>query len=142
MSNPYPSLLGAVDSLYRSVAAEPEAWSEQAFVDWTEETLADIDELDRPARSHLRRCLAAARRIQQFWTSSQAGFHSNETDWVARVDIAAGARAWRPTLELAMAGLAANPGEDTFAEVQQRFRLVHHEPYLGGATYTEWAASR
>jgi hypothetical protein len=79
-------------------------------------------------------------KLQAFWSSPEAAQQAREADWRARVDLAMGAPAWRPTLALARRGFEDQPSEESFNEVRDRFRLVNNQPWLDGATYAEWAA--
>jgi hypothetical protein len=51
-----------------------------------------------------------------------------------------GIGAWRPVLEIARAGLDAQPSEEVFEEVKRRFREVHSERWMEGTSYEEWRA--
>jgi len=133
------ALVRAVDELYRRVVTEPGSWNDDAFAAWIE-GVADL----RPGREEarqLRRAVRAARKLARFWASGAAAPFAGEEDWRARVDLALGAPAWRPTLELARIALDAAPDPEVFAEVQARFRLVHHAPWLEGVEYAEWIAT-
>ena len=132
------ALLQAVDRLYEGVVTNPADWGPQAFADWAEEVAAAGVTKDQ-ARA-VRRCLRAAERLRNFWDNDQAAVDAD--DWRTRVDVALGARAWRPALELAQAGLADHPSAELFAEVQRRFRVVHSKPWLDGVDYDEWRALR
>lgn len=132
------ALLGAVDRLYESVVTHPEVWGPQAFADWAEEVAAG-GVTKHQARA-VRRCLRAAERLRGFWTGDRVAVVGE--DWRTRVDIAMGARAWRPALELAQAGLEDDPSPELFAEVQERFRVVNSQPWLEGVDYDTWRASQ
>jgi hypothetical protein len=58
------------------------------------------------------------------------------------VDIALGARAWRPTLELARLGLENAPSPELFAEVKKRFRVVYSERWMEDVDFATWLADR
>jgi len=137
----YLGLLAAIDDLYRGVVIRPEAWNEQAFADWAGDVLGDVADLPRPAIRELRRCLQAARKLQAFWSSPQAP-SPGEGDWRSMVDVALGARAWRPTLELARIGLDQSPDPELFAEVKDRFRVVHSERWMEGVDFSAWLTDR
>jgi hypothetical protein len=128
------SLLAAVDDLYSSVVVDPEVWTDQALADWVED--AASDGVTREEATALRRCLRAAEKLRAFWAEGRAQIPADE--WEARVDIALGVRAWRPALELAMAGLDRSPSPELFAEVGRRFRVVNGTPWLESVTYDAW----
>jgi len=132
------SLLAAVDRLYESVVTDPEAWGPQGFADWAEEVAATG--ITRNQARSVRRCVRAAERLQAFWGQGQAAVAAD--DWRARVDVALGARAWRPALELAETGLEEDPSPELFDEVQRRFRVVNSRPWLDGVDYPTWLAGR
>lgn len=132
------SLLAAVDRLYQQVVTDPAAWQPQALADWAEEIAAD-----GPTKQQtrlLRRCLRVAGKLQRHWISPAATVAAG--DWRSRVDVAVGAPAWRPTLDLARLGLETEPSEALFDEVAARFRVVHSRHYLDGIDYATWSASR
>jgi hypothetical protein len=131
-------LLHAIDRLYEDVVVAPEAWNPQAFADWAQEAAADG--VTKAEARALRRCLRLATKLRDFWLEGEA--RVDAPDWRTRVDIALGARAWRPTLELALAGLDADPSEALFEEVQTRFRVVNSEHWLDGMTYEQWCEER
>lgn len=132
------SLLASVDELYASVVADPGPWSDQALADWVED--AASDGVSREEAKALRRCLRAAERLRDFWAEGRAAIPAEE--WEARVDVALGVRAWRPALELAMAGLERAPSPELFAEVRRRFRVVNGTPWLEGVSYEGWLEGR
>lgn len=132
------ALLAAVDRLYEAVVTQPEAWGPQAFSDWAEEVAAGGVTKDQ-ARA-VRRCLRAAERLRDFWAGDRAAVAAD--DWRTRVDVALGARAWRPALELAQEGLNDEPSPELFAEVQERFRVVNSQPWLEGMEYDTWRSSQ
>lgn len=132
------ALLRAVDRLYEEVVTDPQAWGPQAFADWGEE-VASTGPTREQVRA-VRRCVRAAERLRDFWAGGGAAVAAH--DWRTRVDVALGARAWRPGLELAQVGLETEPSPELFDEVQQRFRVVHSRPWLDGVDYETWRASR
>lgn len=132
------ALLAAVDRLYQAVVTQPEAWGPQAFADWAEEVAAGG--MTRDQARAVRRCLRAAQRLGDFWAGDRAAVTAD--DWRTRVDVALGARAWRPALELAQAGLEHEPSPELFAEVQERFRVVNSQPWLEGIDFDTWRSSR
>ena len=127
-------ILRAVDGLYESVVTSPEGWGPQAFADWAEDVAAAAPTRDQTKA--IRRCLRAAQRLRDFW--ADGGGVVAADDWRARVDVALGPRAWRPPLELAMAGLADEPSEQLFEEVKERFRVVNSKPWMDGVDYSAW----
>ena len=135
----YLSLIYAIEGLYESVVTDPEAWGDQAFADWANDTLVDVSDLPKEAIRQIRRSLTAAQKLAAFWLadSSQVADHD---DWRSKVDIGLGPRAWRPTLELAQVGLDEAPSEDLFLEVKGRFAVVNSERWMDGVDYDEWQA--
>ena len=132
------SLLLAVDLLYESVVMEPERWDEAAFADWVTSIGETVGPEDREALLPIRRAVRAALKLADFWAGDAAERYRNESSWRARVDIALGPRAWRPTLELARLSLAEDGSRESFALVRERFRLVHNQPWLDGIDYEDW----
>ena len=132
------SLLVAVDLLYESVVMKPEDWDEGAFADWVVTVGETTGPEDREALRQVRRAVRAALKLGEFWLSESADRYRNESNWRARVDLALGPRAWRPTLELARLSLAEDKSREAFALVRERFRLVHNQPWLEGASYEDW----
>ncbi len=131
------TLLRSIDALYEGVVTDPSSWGGPAFGDWAEEVAGAV-----PTRSQaraIRRCLRAAERLRDFWAGDRAQVAAD--DWRTRVDVALGARAWRPTLELAMEGLTEQPGEELFLEVKRRFRIVNSQPWMDGVDFETWRAS-
>lgn len=131
------ALLRAIDRLYASVVGDPQAWHEQAFADWAEDTTAAG--ISREQARSVRRAMRMAERLRDFWLAGEAAVAAD--DWRTRVDIALGARAWRPTLELAQYGLDVERSPELFEEVRTRFRVVNSEPWMDGVDYEEWLAS-
>ena len=134
------AVLVAVDALYESVVSTPERWNETAFADWAASLASEAPDIDRASGRELRRAMRIAVKLQAFWSSPATAQHAREADWQARVDLAVGAPAWRPTLALARTEFEDHPSEESFNEVRDRFRLVNNQPWLEGATYAEWAA--
>lgn len=132
------AVLVAIDGLYESAVSAPERWNDEAFADWAASVASDLPGIDRDSARELRRAVRLAMKLQRFWSSSDAAAHAGESDWRARVDLAVGAPAWRPTLALARLMFEAHPSEETFTEVGDRFRLVNNQPWMDGATYAEW----
>lgn len=132
-------LLDAVDELYAGCVTEPDRWHDQAFADWGE-AVGSSYSLDRESARSVRRCLNAGRKLQMFWegrTTAKA-----PPEWRSRVDMALGARAWRPQLELAEYLLARDGDEDVFDVVAALFPLVRNQPFMDGISYDGWVANR
>jgi hypothetical protein len=130
------TLLSDVDELYRSCVMEPDRWTEQALADWAESVGSGPD-VDRDVARHLRRVIGAARRLAAHWQDVERADASD--DWRSRVDVALGARAWRPQLDLAMHLLEAAPDADRFDVVASLFPVVMHAPFMDGISYVEWS---
>lgn len=135
----YLSLLYAIEGLYESVVTDPQAWRDQAFADWANDTLVDASALPKEAVRQVRRSLSAAQKLAAFWSAGSSGVADHD-DWRSKVDIGLGPRAWRPTLELARIGLEEAPSEELFLEVKDRFAVVNSERWMDGVTYDEWRA--
>lgn len=132
------SLIATIDRLYESVVTEPAVWNQQAFSDWAEDIAAGG--LSREQGRTIRRCMRMAERLRDFWLNEAALVTAE--DWQTRVDVALGARAWRPTLELAQDELAHDPSPEVFELVRERFRTVYSEYWMDGVDYDEWLASQ
>jgi hypothetical protein len=130
------------DDLYRSVVTEPQRWSDPLFGEWMEAAAVAVPALSRDEARAVRGIVRIAMKLAAFWSSPPAERYAAEDDWMARVDIAVGAPAWRPTLDLARAALEAEPSPDLYRQVAERFRLVTNQPFLGGAGFDEWLAGR
>jgi hypothetical protein len=128
-------LLRAVDGLYESVVGSPEQWGPHAFADWADD--AATGGLTKQQARAIRRCLRMAEKLRDFW--SQEHSVVSAPDWRTRVDVAFGSRAWRPTLELAQAGLEETPSPELFEEVKERFRIVNSEHWMDGIGFDEWS---
>lgn len=131
-------LLSAIDQLYEGCVTEPGRWNDQAFQDWAD-GIASAEGMDRTTSRFVRRSLKAGQRLAAFWIS-QGG--AAPDDWRARVDMALGARAWRPQLELAEYLLERDQSEDVFVAVVSLFPVVHHQPFLDGVSFEEWLELR
>ena len=129
------SLIDEVDRLYEGCVTEPARWNDQAFADWAD-GVAQGEPIGRNLARHIRRCLAAGRRIAAFWRD--ADISPEPDDWRSGVDVALGNRAWRPQLDLAMAILERSPDPEVFDRVASLFPVVHHQPFLDDITYDEW----
>lgn len=128
------ALLAAIDRLYAGVVTAPEEWHDQAIADWAGDVTASG--VDREQARSLRRVVRMAERLRDFWLRGEAAVPAD--DWQARVDVALGPRAWRPTLELAQHGLDTEPSEALFEEVRTRFRIVNSEPWMEGVDFRSW----
>lgn len=131
-------LLRRVDRLYEDVVTDAAQWSDEAFADWAAEATAGTVPT-RPVARAIRASLRMAKRLQAFW-SEDASRPDDHGDWRSRVDLALGARAWRPTLDIARAGLDEAPSEELFAEVQRRFRVVNSNRWMEEISFAEWLA--
>lgn len=138
-SSTYLSLIYSIEGLYESVVTDPQAWRDQAFADWANDTLIDASDLPKEALRQVRRSLSAAQKLASFWSAGSSEV-ADYDDWRSRVDIGLGPRAWRPTLELAQIGLEEAPSEELFREVKDRFAVVNSERWMDGVDYDEWFA--
>lgn len=134
----YLGIIHAIERLYEAVVTNPEVWTEQAFADWADDALGDARQLPREAMKAVRRSLRAAQKLQQFWASGR-GAVSDRDDWRSRVDIALGARAWRPVLDVARLGLDDAPSAELFDQVKGLFAVVHSERWMEGIDFGTWA---
>ena len=130
MSDP----VAAVDALYEAVVMDPVRWNEQMFVDWAD-TLGSDGTLSRSEAKHIRRALRLAQTLRTFWLEAP---DRNDLGWESRVDLAMGAKAWRPVLDLATIALGRTRSEEAFAEVVRLFRLVNGEDFLDGIDFDAW----
>ena len=133
------SLAATVDDLYRDVVMNPERWGDEAYGEWMANLSVDQTSIDRHAARSLRRSLRIATKLQRFWISEDAERHRGEESWEARVDLAVGVPAWRPTLELAEQEFAASPSPEGFEDVRRRFRIVNGTTWMDGVEYDTWA---
>ena len=83
-----------------------------------------------------------AGKLRTFWSDDAAPRPDDHGDWRARVDIALGARAWRPLLDLAMHGLETSPSPELYEVVKDRFAVVTSQRWMEGISYEEWLAER
>jgi hypothetical protein len=128
-------LLGSLDRLLASVVLDPDVWDDRAFADWMESNLGDGESLDREALKIVTRAVRRAQRLQRYWVARPEG----PEDWRMRVDETLGSAGWRPGLELAEWGMAADPDPELFEEMAERFRAVNFAPLA--VTYEEWIAA-
>lgn len=129
-------LLQSVDGLYADVVMRPDAWTEQSFADWAGDLASEP--LGKTEARAIRQVVRVANKLQQFWLGHAQA--SEDTPWHSRVDLAVGPKAWRPTLDIAMAGLLARPDPELYEEVQMRFRLVNSQGWMDGVAYEDWLA--
>lgn len=134
-------LAEAVDELYRDVVMAPDAWGDQDFADWLDTIARERETVDREEAKQLRRALRVASKLQRFWATADTT-QRDEQSWQARVDIAVGIPAWRPTLELAMIDLEERPSQQRFDDVRRRFRVVNTARWQEGVTFADWSATR
>ncbi len=134
------STIDAIEGLYESVVSDPASWGDQAFADWAGDTLIEAAELPKEAHREIRRGLRSAQKLQVFWANEQSAV-VDHGDWRSKVDIALGAKAWRPLLDLAQIGLAVAPDEELFDQVKERFALVNTDRWMDGISFEEWAAN-
>lgn len=132
------ALLTRIDALYESVVTQPEAWTEDAFADWVADSTAGSIP-PKPIAREVRRCLRIAQKLRVFWLEDVER-PPDHGDWRTRVDLAVGPRAWRPTLEIARAGLDEAPSETLFEEVGRRFRVVNSDRWMEEVSFSDWLA--
>ena len=128
------SLIQEVDLLYERCVSAPDECNDQFFVDWAD-GMASAEEMDRANARSIRQCIRVGQRLAAFWAAADP---PDGSDWRSRVDMALGARAWRPQLDLARNLLERHPSEEHYDAVAALFPLVHNEPFLDGASYEEW----
>jgi len=128
-------LFSEIDQLYELAVTEPQRCTEQFYVDWAESAATGPD-VDKVSARYLRRSLAMARKLAAFWTDRNP--LSGPVDWRSRVDVALGARAWRPQLELAEYLLDRDGSHESFEVVSALFPVVNNQPFLDGIAYEEW----
>lgn len=134
-------LIERCDHLYESVVIDPSAWPDHRLAEWAEELFVD-DPPDRQTRKQIRAVIRAAGKLRTFWSDDAAPRPDDHGDWRARVDIALGARAWRPLLDLAMHGLETSPSPELYEVVKDRFAVVTSQRWMEGVGYEEWLAER
>ena len=129
-------LLRSFDRLFEDVVMSAGEWDERAFSDWLETAIGDGESLDREAAKIVTRAVRRAQRLQRYW----AGRADGPQDWRMRVDGTLGSAGWRPGLELAEWGMAADPDPELFVEYAERFRAVNFTPVA--LEFEEWLESR
>lgn len=132
----YLALVHSLGALYRDVVTAPAEWGEARIVSWAVDLFAVPP--DPNAARLVRRAMRVSHKLAVFWRDPPVDVPADAGDWRTRVDLAAGARAWRPVLELARLGLDESPSRELFEEVGRLFRLVHHQHWMDGASYEEW----
>jgi hypothetical protein len=130
------ALLRRVDELYESVVMYPDRWTEDGFTDWASEAATGAVP-SKPVAREIRRCLRTAIKLRDFWMRDEVR-PDDHGDWRTRVDLALGPRAWRPALDIALAGLGEAPSEALFTEVQNRFRVVYSDRWMEDLSFSEW----
>lgn len=133
-------LAAAVDDLYEDVVMDPERWGDEAYAEWMANLAVDPTSIDRLAARSLRRAVRIAAKLQRFWSSEDAERYRGEGSWEARVDLAIGIPAWRPSLELAEQEFDASPSPEGFEDVRRRFRAVNGTIWMEGVEYDDWNA--
>lgn len=128
-------LLEDVDALYCGVVEEPDTWNDQRLGDWIDSVALGYT-IDKAIARALRRVLTTAGKLRAFWLAAP---DRPDLDWVSKVDLALGPRAWRPVLDLARQVLASDPDPESFERVAELFRVVHNEPFLGGISFETWS---
>lgn len=123
-------------SLYAGVVTDPAGWTDQTIADWSE-GVATTEGMDRLSGKYLRRIVTTATKLKRFW-EADGRLSDVSIGWESRVDIAYGAKAWRPVLDLALHELGRSPDPSLFATVAELFRVVNNRPWLEGVGYEEW----
>lgn len=133
----HAELVRMVHDVYREAVSSPDSWSAARAAEWAEDAFV-ADPPDRETAKHLRQVIRISVKLAEFWRDPAVTARVDRDDWRARVDIALGARAWRPVLELARAGLTTEASPELFDEVKALFRLVHNDRWMDGVSYDEW----
>lgn len=133
------SLLSEIDQLYELSVTEPQRCTEQLYVDWAEGVAGGPD-VDKVSARYIRRSLTMARKLAGFW--SDRGTAKGPQDWRSRVDLALGARAWRPQLDLAEYLLERDGSSEAFEVVSALFPVVNNQPFLDGMTFEQWQEAK
>ncbi len=135
------SLATAVDDLYQDVVMDPDRWGSEAYAEWMANLAVDPTSIDRRSARSLRRAVRIATKLQRFWSSEEAERYQSEESWEARVDLAVGIPAWRPSLELAEQDLETSRSPEAFDDVRRRFRVVNGTSWMDGVEYDDWIES-
>jgi len=128
-------LLSEIDLLYQLSVTEPQRCTEQFYADWAEGVAGDPD-VDKVSARYIRRSLTVARKLAVFWSDRRPT--TGPGDWRSRVDLALGARAWRPQLDLAEYLLQRDGSLEAFEVVSALFPVVNNQPFLDGVTFEDW----
>ena len=126
--------------MYETAVSFPEHWNESAAAEWAEELFV-MRAPEPEVLRHIRRAVRMSLKLAEFWRDPPESMTLDTGEWRARVDIALGARAWRPVLDTARIGLASSPTEELFTEAKNLFRVVHHSFWMEGVSYREWLES-
>ena len=133
-------VIAALDGLYETVAADPDAWDDTAFAAWIDDLSQSYPHVtDKPVAREVRRGLRQAQRLARFWASRPG---SVPAEWQSAVDEALGGPGWAPGLALAELALERDPDPELFEEVKRRFPVVKFQPWLEGTDYAAWLAAR
>ena len=127
--------------MYEAAVTDPERWGEGPATEWADELFATRTP-ERETAKYIRRAIRVSLKLAEFWRDPPESVPADVGEWQTRVDIALGARAWRPVLETARIGLRNAPTEELFAEVKRRFRVVHHSFWMEDVSYLEWLDTR
>ena len=134
-------LLSRCEELYSSVTLDAEAWSDESLADWMS-SIADTGVADKAVAREVRRVVRSAQKLRDFWRQPPPALPPDHDDWRTRVDIAVGAKAWRPLLALARLGLERSPSSERYDDVKARFRIVTGERWMEGVDFDDWLAER
>ena len=126
-----------VEDLYREAVGSPEDWTSERAAEWIQDAFPEGPP-DREAARHLRRAMRTSIKLAEFWRDPDRTAPADPLDWRARIDIALGARAWRPLLDLARVGLERAPTEELFETVKELFPLVENDRWMDGVSYETW----
>ena len=130
------TILDEVDQLYEAAVVSQSSLNDQMIQDWSDGVASGYD-IDRLGAKYVRRCVNSARKLAAFWSVRDSDL-DDPTEWISRVDLSLGVRAWRPQLELAQHLLATKRDELTYDRVVELFRIVNNGPYLDGMSYEVW----
>lgn len=126
----------AIDDLFRRAVESPADIHEATLTEWMAEAAEALGPPgDKEGARTLRRAARLARKLAAYW---QQGDPRSLPDWRNGVDEALGSRGWEPQLDLVKSALEAEPDPALFAEVGNRYRAVHFQPWMEGITFEEW----
>lgn len=131
----HSAIVRTIDAMYEVAVTSPDTWSAEAAVEWVADAAGSPS---KDVAKQLRQAIRLSVKLAEFWRDPPATLPEDAGDWRTRVDLVLGARAWRPVLEVARAGLGEAPSEELYQEVKDRFRLVHNSFWMEGVTYDEW----